>query len=136
MLILHFIGLAMGIGTSFAFLFLKMAAAKLPLTERGQFMLRTLPVARMGHIGLGLLILSGGYLMTPYWGSLGQTPLLIAKLTLVLVLIVVIGIVTGISKKARTAADPVPHLKKIGGLGPVSMIIALLIVICAVYVFH
>jgi hypothetical protein len=48
--------------------------------ERGSFMSKTMILGRVGQIGLGLLILSGLYLITPYWEVLGVMPLLIAKL--------------------------------------------------------
>jgi len=42
----------------------------------------------MGHIGITMLIISGLYLMTPFWKTLNARPLLITKLILVLVLTV------------------------------------------------
>jgi hypothetical protein len=56
----------------------------------------------MGHIGLGLLIVSGLYLITPYWKMLGSMPLLIAKLVLVVALTTLIGMITIRSKQAKT----------------------------------
>ena len=50
----------------------------------------------MGHIGITMLIISGLYLMTPFWMTLSARPLLIAKLILVLVLTISI-IVTSVS---------------------------------------
>ncbi|HEY3429029.1 MAG TPA: hypothetical protein VGK39_00040, partial [Cyclobacteriaceae bacterium] len=72
MLILHFIGLTMSLGTGFANLFLSFAAAKLEPAERGKFMANALILMRMGHTGLGLLLISGFYLITPYWKILGD----------------------------------------------------------------
>jgi hypothetical protein len=135
MLIIHFIGLAMGVGTSFAFLFLGIAAAKLPPADRLKFSLQTLSVSRMGHIGLALLIISGGYLMTPYWRSLMNVPLLMTKLALVVILAILIGIIGAYARKALTA-DAEMYLGKIAGLGRLTMLISLAIVILAVYVFH
>ncbi len=135
MLIIHFLGLAMGIGTSFAFLFLGIAAAKMPPADRLKFSLQTLSVSRMGHIGLALLIISGGYLMTPYWRSLTNVPLLMTKLILVVILAVLLGIISVHTRKAMTG-DAEMYLGKIAGLGRLTMIISLTIVILAVYVFH
>lgn len=135
MLIIHFIGLAMGIGTSFAFLFLGLAGAKMPPADRLKFSLQTLSVSRMGHIGLALLIISGGYLMTPYWRSLTNVPLLMAKLALVIILAILIGIIGVNSRKAITG-DAEMYLGKIAVLGRLTMLISLAIVILAVYVFH
>jgi len=56
---LHFIGLALGVGTSFALLTLGSAAAELAPDERTKFMLRAGALRKNGSYGLGLLILSG-----------------------------------------------------------------------------
>ena len=59
LLFLHFIGLALGLGTSFAMLTLGAAARELSPEERGKFMLRVGALRKNGSAGLGLLILSG-----------------------------------------------------------------------------
>ena len=99
MLILHFIGLAMGLGTSFGFMFLGIAGSKMEKEEQLKFMLNTLALSKMGHIGLTLLVISGVVLMTPYWSILPTTPTLMAKLVLVLVLGALIGIISSKGKK-------------------------------------
>jgi hypothetical protein len=58
MLIVHFIGLTMSLGTGFANLFLGMAATKLEPAERGKFMSNALILMRMGHTGLGFGMLN------------------------------------------------------------------------------
>jgi hypothetical protein len=134
MLILHFLGLAMGIGTSFAFMFLGIAGSKLGKEERLKFALNTFSLARMGHIGLTLLILSGGYLMTPYWRVLMSKPLLMAKLILVLTLvlcIILLNMATGRAKKGDLSG-----MKKIAGLGRLALLTGLSIVVLAVLVFR
>lgn len=83
MLILHFIGLTMGLGTGFAHGFLGIAASKMSPDEATRFRMHSLVLSRMGHIGLALLIVSGLYLITPYWAMLPHSPLLITKLSLV-----------------------------------------------------
>ena len=135
MLIVHFRGLAMGIGTSFAFMFLGIASAKMKDKEAMKFRLNTFALAKMGHIGLTLLILSGLYLMTPYWSSLGANPLLISKLVLVLMLASLIGIIGSIVKKAKKG-DAEIQLKKAEPLGKLALLTGLAIVIIAVYVFR
>ncbi len=134
-LIIHFIGLAMGLGTSFAFMFLGFAAAKLERSEAMTFQKRIFVLSKMGHIGLTLLVVSGLYLMTPYWKSLGNTPLLIAKLVLVLVLGALMGMISSRAKKAADSSDPAMY-KQIESLGKGSMLVALSIVVLAVLVFH
>ena len=135
MLIVHFIGLVMGLGTAFSHMFLGLAAAKMDAAEARKLHLQSFALSKMGHIGLALLILSGGYLMTPYWGMLTSTPLLMLKLALVIVLAALIGI---ISAKARRAhqGDTDAQLRKIAPIGQATLVIGVLIVVLAVYVFH
>ncbi len=135
MLILHFIGLAMGLGTSFAHMFLGMASSKLDEKEALKFAVHSFALSKMGHIGLTLLVVSGLYLITPYWQILGSTPLLIVKLVLVLVLGALIGIISSKAKKAK-AGDTAMHLKKIEPLGKLTLLTAVAIVVLAVYIFH
>ena len=135
MLIIHFIGLAMGLGTSMAYMFLGIASAKLEAQDALKFQLNSLALSRMGQIGLILLIISGLFLMEPYWGILRDTPLLIAKLTLVLILAAVLVVMNSIIGRAKKG-DTETHLKKMAPLGRSTLLISLIIVALAVYIFH
>ena len=135
MLILHFMGLSMGLGTSFGYMFLGIAGSELEGKEAKKFMLSTFALSRMGNIGLTLLVITGGYLITPYLKVLSSQPFLIAKLCLVAVLIVLIIILNQAAKKAKLG-DVEKQLKKIQLLGKFSMLTAILIVIMAVLNFH
>jgi len=134
MLIIHFIGLAMGLGANFANLFLSMAASKMPPEEARAFALKAMVIRKMGYIGLSLLILSGLYLMSPYWRILPTTPLLIAKLLLVVVLVGLITIMTKAGDKFKNG--DASQMKILKPLGRIALIITLVIVILAVGVFH
>jgi hypothetical protein len=135
MLIFHFIGLTMALGTGFANLFLGMVASRLEPAERGSFMSKTMILGRMGQIGLGLLILSGFALATPYWQAIGSMPTFIAKLTLVALLVIVVSIVLFIAGKAKKQNNPA-MLAKIKPLGILSFLLGISIVILAVLTFH
>lgn len=134
MLIIHFIGLAMGLGASFANLFLGMVASKLPPEDARAFALKTMELRKMGYIGISLLVLSGLYLMSPYWRILPTTPLLIAKLLLVAVLIGLISVMSKAGDKFK--AGDATQMKLLKPLGRIALIITLVIVILAVSVFH
>lgn len=134
MLIVHLLGLAMGVGTSFAFLFLGIRTSKLDSTEAPKYAINNLYLGTMGHIGLTMLIISGGYLMTPYWGLLLVKPLLLAKLILVVILIIFI-IVVGVAARKAKKGD-LSQLKMIKRLGPVTLTISIAIVILAVLMFR
>lgn len=135
MLIGHFIGLALGLGTSFAFMFLGIAASKMEKEEAIQFTLKAFALRTMGNIGLGLLFITGGYLMTPYWGSLLEMPVLLTKLILFIVLGALLGIIGSNAKKAAQGSPEV-YLKKIQVLGKAALLVALTIVVLAVLTFH
>lgn len=135
MLIVHLLGLAMGVGTSFAFFFLGLSGSKLEKGERQKFALHSFRLSTMGHIGLTMLIFSGLYLMSPYWESLAARPLLIAKLCMVLLLTVSIGVISIYQKRARKG-ETASNLKKISALGKVSLVFGIIIVLLAVLNFR
>lgn len=135
MLILHFIGLAMGIGTGFAHAFLGSAAAKMSPSDATNFRLKTLVLTKMGNSGLVFLIISGLSLLTPYWKVLPSSPLLIVKLSLVVLLVIVIAMLNALGKKALRG-NPEEHFGKMQTLGKISMVLGLAIVIVAVSFFH
>jgi F0F1-type ATP synthase assembly protein I len=115
--------------------FLGATASKLEKSERIKFLLNAMSLSRMGQIGLVLLLLSGGYLMTPYWKALGSMPLLMIKLFLFLGLGALIGILSSTGKKAKQG-EPEKHLSKAKNLGSIALLIAVTIVVLAVLVFH
>ena len=135
MLIVHLLGLVMGLGTSFAFMFLGIAGSKMEKEEGKKFALNTFAISTMGHIGITMLIISGLYLMTPFWMTLNARPLLIAKLILVLVLTISI-IVTSVYAKRAKKGNTESNLKKIATLGKVSLLTGIGIVLLAVLNFH
>src|SRR5689334_1641824 len=131
MLITHFIGLTMSLGTGFANLFLGMAASKLEPAERGKFMSNTMVLMRMGHTGLGLLLLSGFYLITPYWKIVGEMPTVIAKLSCVGLLVIMVSVITILAKKAQREGNPA-MLMKLKPFGIINFLIGVTIVVLAV----
>ncbi|HMG89966.1 MAG TPA: hypothetical protein VK589_07895 [Chryseolinea sp.] len=133
MLVFHFIGLAMALGAGFANLFLGSVASKLEPAERGSFMSKTMILGRMGQIGLALLLLSGFYLITPYWKVLGDMPLLIAKLCLVALLLILVSTVLILLRKEK--GNPA-MLAKIRPLGMLNFLIGITIVVLAVLIFR
>jgi hypothetical protein len=135
MLIIHFIGLTMGLGTSFAHAFLGSISSGMPADEATKFRLNSLVLSKMGHIGITLLVISGLYLITPYWKSLQTSPLLILKLLLVIVLVILLKLIS-VSKEKAIKGDAAVQLNKMERFGKLTMVIGLVIVILAVYIFH
>lgn len=135
MLVTHFIGLAMALGAGFANLFLGSVASKLEPAERGSFMSKLIVLGRMGQIGLGLLLLSGFALLTPYWKVLGEMPLLIAKLSLVGLLLISVSRILFLVNKSKKENNPA-IMMKIKPLGMLNFFLGITIVILAVLTFH
>lgn len=134
MLIVHLLGLAMGVGTSFGFMFLGIAGSKMEKEEGKKFALNTFAMSTMGHIGLTMLIVSGLYLITPFWGALATMPLLIAKLALVLTLTITVSLATVYSRRAKKG-DTESNLKKVAILGRITLLSGIAIVVLAVLIF-
>lgn len=135
MLFVHIIGLVMGVGTSFAFLFLGMSLKNKSKEEANKLMMNFLPLNLMGKIGLTLLLISGGYLMTPYWKVMGHLPFLIAKLSLVVVLFVCVGFLEVYTKKVKQNNGG-EYLDKLSKIGRLTFPISILIILFAILTFH
>lgn len=135
MLILHYIGFIMGLGTGFAHAFLAPILSKMDKEEATKFKLRLIGLSRMGAVGMVFLIGSGAYLIIPYWSALPHLPLLILKLVLVLILIIMILFLDLGTPKALKRND-VKKLKKLEILGKFTLLTGVLIIVVAVFVFH
>jgi len=138
LLVLHFIGLALGVGTGFAQLTLGLATRDMAPPERAQFFLRAFALGKNGSYGLLLLLATGFGMMfvrgireTFAWGG----PAFHAKLTLVVVLIGVFGYQQVLMKRARDAGGG-PLMATIPVVGRVLLALSLGIILTAVLAFH
>ena len=136
-LVLHFLGLALGVGTSFAFMTLGISTKSMTPEERTQFMLKVAVLSKNGSIGLALLIVSGiGFLVirgvgtVMSWGG-GAFH---AKLLLVAILAGLVGYLQVLLKKARLAGGG-PTMATIPKVSRVALIVSVSIVILAVVAF-
>jgi hypothetical protein len=137
LLFLHFIGLALGVGTSFATARLGASAKAMTPEERSKFMLHAGVLSKNGSAGLGLLILSGlgmfilrGPAAVMAWGG----PAFHAKLTLVVILIGVFGYMQVVLKKIRVAGGG-PLQAKMPALGAIMLGLSVATVLAAVIAF-
>lgn len=135
MLIIHFIGLAMGLGTSFAHIFLSKTLLKLSPDEGIRFQRQTKGLSLMGGIGTILLLISGIYLIIPFWPVLKHMPLLITKLILFLFLVVLILLIN-LNAKRNLNEEIERSSKGVKIMGKMAFMIGVIIVILAVMVFH
>jgi uncharacterized membrane protein len=137
-LVIHFIGLALGVGTSFAMLRLGLATRSLAPAERAQFFKHALSLSKNGSLGLALLIVSGLCMLftrgvATVFGAGGIA--FHIKLTLVLVLAGLLGFSQVLLKRFREKQDA-QALATATKLGPAMLVTGLGIVICAVLAFH
>lgn len=137
LLIIHFLGLALGVGTSFAMLSLGIATRNLPVEERAKFFGRASILSKNGSIGFTLLILSGiGFLLTRgvstvfAWGG-GAFH---AKLLFVVILAGLLGYSQVLGKRARQG--DLAAFAKLPGVGRVMLLLSIGIVVAAVVAFH
>lgn len=135
MLIIHFIGLAMGLGTSFTHIFLSKALLKLSPDEKIKFSRQTKDLSVMGAIGTILLLISGIYLIIPYWPALKHMHLLIAKLILFLFLVILILFIN-LNAKRNLNKGIEESSKGIKVMGKMTFLLGVIIVILAVMIFH
>jgi uncharacterized membrane protein len=138
LLMLHFVGLALGVGASFASFTLRRASANLPEPERASFMLRALRVSKNGSYGLLLLLVSGLAMFFMRGPSAVMTmggPAFHAKLTLVVILCGVVGYSQALGKRARTAGGG-PALAKLAAASNAILLLGVAIVIAAVLAFQ
>lgn len=136
-LFLHFIGLALALGTSFAMLTLGKAGQELAPDERSKFMQRCAALRKNGSYGLALLILSGLALFVLHgpravfaWGG----PAFHLKLTLVVILCGVFGYMQVLLKKVRVAGGG-PLMAKLPKVSMLMLGLSVAIVASAVAAF-
>jgi uncharacterized membrane protein len=140
-LVLHFIGLALGVGTGFAMFTLGMSTQDMPPADRAAFMRRASVITRNGSVGLLLLIVSGvGFLVTRgvpvvmAWGG----PMFHIKLTLVAMLIGVFGYMQVLLRQSRSSDAAVAGAAsaRMAIVSKIMLLLGVSIVVTAVLAFH
>jgi len=138
LLIIHFFGLALGVGTGFALARLGSALRDAPVADRGLVMKYALSISKNGGLGLGLLILSGLAMLftrgvSTVFASGGMA--FHIKLLLVVIMAGLVGFSQVQVKRLREKKDPAA-LATLQKIGPVITFTGVAIVICAVLAFH
>jgi uncharacterized membrane protein len=138
LLILHFIGLAMGFSVSFANMVMGGLAAKSAPADQAVLARFPPAMSRVGDVGLILLWATGLTLLFTYWGGTDAFSVLPwqfhVKLTGVVILTGLVGYVHSLMRKARmgdaAAARTIPTV------GKIAFVVALTIVVMAVWTFN
>lgn len=135
LLVLHFLGLAMGFATGFGNMVMAGLMAKATPEERRALAKFPPAIARVGDVGLVLLWLTGLTLVFQKWGGFGVMPgLFHAKLTTVVLMTLVIGFVHSQAKKV--AAGDAGAIAKTQAAGKVIFVLAVTTVALAVWTFN
>lgn len=135
LLLAHFIGLIVGPGAAFALFVIAYLAPGFDAGYRRAVLIKLFPLRYISYLGLLLLVVSGGPLLTPYVPGLAHMPWLIAKLVLVVFLVAVSLFGWYQMRRAIRGADN-DAFKMLGYAGKLGFVTILVIVTCAVYSFH
>lgn len=134
LLILHFIGLALGLSVSFSNIVMSGLIAKAAPTEKA-ILGRFPPVmSHVGSAGLVLLWVTGGTLLFTKWNGFTMPWQLHVKLTAVVLLTLTVGYIHRLQKLARNGDPSAPA--KIQTFGKMATLFALVAVIFAVLTFE
>lgn len=135
LLIIHFFGLIIGAGAGFSIFCIGLISKSFKPEYKLEVALKLIPLRYISYLGLLVLIVSGGLLLTPFTPVLAHMPWLHAKLLAVaiLVLLSVFGF-TQIRRAQKGEAGPA--FKNLALVGKLSLIMSVTIVICAVMAFH
>lgn len=135
LLITHFFGLIIGAGAGFSIFCIGLISKTFKPEYKLEVALKLIPLRYISYLGLLVLIVSGGVLLSPFTPLLGHMPWLHAKLLAVaiLVLLSAFGFTQIRRAQKREAA---PAFKNLALVGKLSLIMSVSIVICAVMAFH
>jgi hypothetical protein len=134
LLILHFLGLGMGLSVGFSSMVMGALMGK--STPADQAVLARFPPAmsRVGDIGLATLWITGLTLLFSKWGGFGVMPWTFhVKLTAVVILTALIGYIHTLMRKARNG--DAAAMKQIPLVGRVAFLMAVTAVVFAVATF-
>lgn len=133
LLILHLLGLAMGLSVPFANIVLD-AVAKANPGDAATLMKFPPKMARVGDAGLALLLITGLIMLfTKYDGFAGMPWTFQVKMAAVVVLVVAVGMIH--AKMKRAFSGDAAALARIQTLGKISLLSALTALVFAVLAF-
>lgn len=135
LLFAHFFGLVIGAGSGFALFVIGRLSPRFPAEARRSIVMTLFPLRQISYAGLALLIVSGGVLSQPFYPLLGNMPWFQVKLTAVAALtgLSVAGMI--LMHKLRNGG-PDHHLRQLGLIGKISVVLSLIVLACAVASFH
>ncbi len=135
LLLIHFIGLVVGAGSGFALFVIGFLSKQFPEQARVQVLLTLFPLRYLSYLGLFLLLVSGVPLLMPYGSAIHQMPLVMLKLTAVLI-ILLLSIYGTVQMQLAKQGNLGVYLKRLKLAGQLSFLFSLIAIVCAVYSFH
>ncbi len=135
MLIFHFLGLALSLGSMITFLVMRRSCSKVTNSESEHLLRNTKSVLRLSHIGLGVMFISGGALMTPYWANLAHMPFLHIKFTIFVLWYATLLALSIYTRKARKSELKLCN-PRIGFLSYVSILLGIIAISMGVMQFQ
>ena len=134
MLIIHLLSVATFVGAALSAFVLNKVANKFDPADKLKVNSALLSLNYLGKTGLTLLIITGGYLMTPYWSALGAMPLLLAKLVIVVILLIVLVLLSIKGKKAKKNPSE-STFSAVSKLNNLNLLLGVIIIFLAVIIF-
>ncbi len=135
MIIFHVMGLVLSIGSIVFFLIIQKDIFRMKAEISKDVYSIIGKYQRMTHIGMLVMILSGGYLMTPLWSSFGSMHLLHVKVMAVSLWLIVMIILSIILRKAKTGESDKCD-KRMVLMNYISLVFAMIVIVVAVLSFH
>jgi hypothetical protein len=135
MLIFHELGLVLILGSAFIFLIMKSNLRYMQSLDVDRFYKISNKFRVMTYIGFGIMILSGGYLMTPYWSAFGSFPMIHIKMTIVIIWLLSMAVL-GMSSKNLKHNFPIKYYSRLVLMYSLSLIFGIFTVIIATFSFH
>jgi len=135
MLIIHLFSVALLLGSGISALVINRVSKIMLTADAKKLKTATLSLNYVAKTGITLLIITGGYLMTPYWKMLGELPVLMVKLALVIILLALL-VITSIKGKNAKKSQSEDDFKITNRLYVINSVLSIAIIILAVMVFH
>jgi hypothetical protein len=135
LLMLHFIGLAMGLAVGFANMTMAALISRAAPPEKAILGRFPLAMTRVGNIGLAILWVTGLTMVFTRWDGFGTLPPMFhIKLTAVILLTIMVGYIHYL--KMRLRKGDATAITRIQTVGKVSFVLALIAIIVAVLTFN
>ena len=134
-LIIHILSLILSLGSMATFIIIRKDISRVSGCESNFALITIRKFLNIAYIGMFFMVLSGSYLIIPFWSAIGTMPLVHIKITAV-VLWLFILILLGISLKRIKPESYLSNDVKIGLLSFLSVLLGLIVVALAIFAFE